>query len=60
LLRDAAHGRHTREWGHYVQDGSFMRAWDVDMRYAPSDEISEDWIVRWQAPAHDIVDAMNL
>jgi hypothetical protein len=60
LLRDAAHGKHAREWRRYVEDDSFMRAWDIDMRYAPSGEICQDWIDRWQEQARDIVNAMNL
>jgi hypothetical protein len=60
LLRDALQGRHSQEWRHYVENDSFMREWDVAIRYAPSEEINQGWIARWKEQAREIVDAMSL
>lgn len=59
MLRSTAKGRRAgvlREWS---EDGSFMREWDTDMRYAPAKDIKKSDVAKWRADAKRVIDAMN-
>lgn len=51
LLALRATGRRQGELEKLSRDGSFMREWDTDMRYAPKEDIPEKMVEGWRRNA---------
>lgn len=59
LLRNKVQGRRAGELRAWCEDGSFMRDWDTDMRYAPSKDIETKDVEKWREDANRVIAAMN-
>lgn len=55
LLVDKATGRRRDELKKIAEDSSLFQQWDTDMRYAPTKEIEERWVMAWQKSARELV-----
>jgi hypothetical protein len=60
LLVDAAKGRRHGELRKLAEDPRLFRNWDTDMRYAPTEDIDEDWVAIWKKSAEELVRSMDL
>jgi len=54
-----AHGRRAVELRKLSEDHSLFQNWDVAMRYAPTKDISANWVDRWKASAEKLIDRME-
>ena len=59
LLRDRAQGRHATVLRRFADDDAFMNEWDIEMRYAPRQDITDDLVERWRAHAQRAVTEME-
>lgn len=60
LLRDTARGRRSAELRRIAENSTLFQHWDTDMRYAPTSDIPDGWIVTWKQSAEELVELMNL
>jgi hypothetical protein len=60
LLGERAQGRLHDQLRKIAANPRLFQNWDTDMRYAPTNDILEDWIVAWKKSAEEIVDGMDL
>jgi hypothetical protein len=58
-LLDAVQGRRSGELRTIAESPTLFQNWDTEMRYAPTDDISNSWIDAWKASAHDLVNRMD-
>lgn len=59
LLLDSAKGRRAGELRTLAETGSLFQQWDTAMRYAPTGDIREEWIGKWQESARELVAQME-
>jgi hypothetical protein len=59
MLRDSAQGRHAGVLRRFAEDDAFMSEWDIEMRYAPREDIAHRLVERWRRHAADVIAAME-
>jgi hypothetical protein len=59
-LRDVASGRRSGELLTHARNDRLFEHWNTDMRYAPTTEVTPDWVSSWKTQAKSLVDAINL
>jgi len=55
LLVDQAKGRRSDELKKIAEEPSLFQHWDIDMRYAPTKDIKDRWVMTWQRSARELV-----
>ena len=58
-LRDFLSGRNARPLSAFINDDSFMRNWNIRMRYADGKEVRHEWVDEWANQAGRAVSAME-
>lgn len=58
LLSNRIQGRHSQTLSRFMS-GSFMREWDIVMRYAPENDIPQGRVDSWRRQAKQAIDAMR-
>jgi hypothetical protein len=59
-LRDAKQGRRSGALDLLAKDATLFQYWDTDIRYAPTAEIREEWVIKWKVSAERLVHEMDL
>ena len=55
-----AKGRRSGELRRLSEDPRLFQNWDITMRYAPTTDIKEDWILAWQTSAEQLINKMDI
>lgn len=58
LLSNRIQGRHSQTLSRFMSS-SFMQEWDIGMRYAPENDISQCKVDLWRKQAKQAIDAMR-
>jgi hypothetical protein len=58
LLRDSNRGRRSGALDLLARDQALFQYWSTGMRYAPTAEIREEWVVKWKSSAERLIDQM--
>jgi len=53
-----AQGRRAGELRRLSEDPRLFQNWDIAMRYAPTKDISANWVEAWKASAEELIDRM--
>ena len=59
-IRDTVRGRRAGELRKIAETPALFQYWNIDMRYAPTQDIGPAWVDSWRASAHELVDLMEL
>lgn len=59
MLAKLAQGRRYGELRKLAEDPRLFQNWDIEMRYAPTEDISADWVDSWKASAERLIEQMN-
>ena len=51
-------GRRAGELRQFSDDPRLFQNWHTDMRYAPTDDVEENWVRAWKASAEKLVEKM--
>lgn len=55
-----AQGRRAGELRKLSEDPRLFQNWDIAMRYAPTKDISANWVESWRASAEELIDRMAI
>jgi hypothetical protein len=58
-LRDTASGRHAATLRRFAEDTAFMNEWDITMRYAEKNAVSDALVRKWREDAARVLQAME-
>jgi hypothetical protein len=58
MLATAAQGRRAGELRRLSEDSRLFQNWDIEMRYAPTKDISANWVEAWKASAEELISRM--
>ncbi len=59
-LLATAQGRRAGELRRLSEDPRLFQNWDTTMRYAPTKDISANWVEAWKASAEELIDRMAI
>jgi hypothetical protein len=59
-LAKVLHGRRAGELRQLAEDPRLFQYWDINMRYAATADIRDDWVATWKASAERLIDKMSL
>ena len=59
-LLDTIKGRRAGELRVIAEDASLFQFWSTDMRYAPTTDISNNWVQAWRESALRLVNKMDV
>lgn len=54
LVLNGAQGRRAGEIKKIAETPAMFQNWNINMRYAPTEDIEPDWIESWRASAHEL------
>lgn len=58
-LKDTVAGRRAGELRQIAESRPLFQYWDTKMRYAPTADIQEEWILAWRTSAKQLIDQMD-
>jgi len=59
-LRETISGRREQALRFVAENQSLFQFWDTDMRYAPTQDVKEEWINAWSGHAKNLLDQMDI
>jgi len=59
MLRDQLQGRRDQPLQRIINDDRFFNNWEIQVRYAPSREIRDEWVTMWAEQARNVVNQME-
>ncbi len=54
LVSNVVQGRRAGELKKIAETPALFQNWNVDMRYAPTEDIDREWVDSWRESAHDL------
>lgn len=59
-LLDTVKGRRAGELRRIAETAALFQNWDTEMRYAPTEDIHEEWVESWKTTAWNLINQMDL
>lgn len=59
LLRDQAQGRLSQKLVALASNEALFQNWAIEMRYAGTDQVKEQWVTQWRKNAKELIELME-
>lgn len=60
LLKECGEGRRFGELRKIAEDNQLFQNWSTNMRYAPTGEIQDNWVLAWKQSSKELIEKMDL